>query len=139
MGYQIAYDSRWRRDVGYGVPAFCDHPGCDKAIDRGFDYVCGGDAYGGDHGCGLFFCGEHLGFACSDDERKSCGYTPMLCQRCTDYEQPFEPSREHPTWLEFKLVDESWAHWRSEHPAAVAAMRAELAKYPQPVGSTTGD
>src|SRR4051812_7048849 len=26
MGWSIGYDSNWQRDIGYGVPAFCDHP-----------------------------------------------------------------------------------------------------------------
>ena len=60
MGWSVGYDSKWERDIGYGVPAICDHPGCNKEIDRGLGYVCGGEPYGGEHGCGLFFCGEHL-------------------------------------------------------------------------------
>ena len=30
MGWSIGYDNNWNRDIGYGVPAFCDHPKCDK-------------------------------------------------------------------------------------------------------------
>jgi len=28
MSWSLGYDERWQRDVGYGVPAFCDAPGC---------------------------------------------------------------------------------------------------------------
>lgn len=42
MGWSIGFDSNWNRDIGYGVPAFCDHPGCTAEIDRGLAYVCGG-------------------------------------------------------------------------------------------------
>lgn len=27
MGWSIGYDDKWFRDIGYGVPAYCDHPG----------------------------------------------------------------------------------------------------------------
>lgn len=59
MSWAIGYDDHWHRDVGYGVPATCDHPGCQKLIDRGLAYVCGGQPYGGDDGCDLFFCEDH--------------------------------------------------------------------------------
>lgn len=56
MGWSIGYDEHWQRDVGYGVPSVCDFPGCARSIDRGLSYICGGEVYGGEHGCGLFFC-----------------------------------------------------------------------------------
>ena len=34
MGWSIGYDDNWKRDIGYGVPAVCDHPGCNEKIDR---------------------------------------------------------------------------------------------------------
>jgi hypothetical protein len=60
MGWAIGYDDNWDRDIGYGVPGECDAPGCHARIDRGLGYVCGGQPYGGEKGCGLFFCGKHL-------------------------------------------------------------------------------
>ena len=45
MGWEIGYDDNWERDIGYGVPAECDHPDC-QVIDRGLSYVCGGEPYG---------------------------------------------------------------------------------------------
>jgi hypothetical protein len=108
MGWQVGFDSRWGRDIGYGVPATCDFPGCGEAIDRGLGYVCGGEPYGGEDGCGLFFCGEHLA---------------DLCERCEASRSPFEPTPDTPEWLEWKLTDESWAEWRRLHPAEEKAMR----------------
>jgi hypothetical protein len=55
MGWSIGYDSKWQRDIGYGVPGVCDDPACAEKIDRGLSYVCGGEPYGGDEGCGLYF------------------------------------------------------------------------------------
>ena len=26
MGWSIGFDSKWNRDIGYGVPATCDYP-----------------------------------------------------------------------------------------------------------------
>ena len=34
MGWSIGYDNTWNRDIGYGVPATCDHLGCAAEIDR---------------------------------------------------------------------------------------------------------
>lgn len=121
MGWSIGYDERWGkhgRDIGYGVPATCDHPGCGARIDRGLSYVCGSDPYGGDHGCGLYFCGSHLHF---EDRGDEC---PQLCERCAAEEGPFEPTPDVQEWVDWKLSDESWGPWRAENPEAAAAMRA---------------
>lgn len=124
MGWSIGYDSTWGRDIGYGVPAYCDHPGCTAEIDRGLAYVCACEQpYGGDDGCGLYFCGTHL----------RGGY----CERCYEWldgdleplddgPPPFDPKPDHPTWLRHKLRDASWARWRQDNPDEVAAIRAAL-------------
>ena len=65
------------RDIGYGVPSICDHPDCNKEIDRGLSYVCGGDVYGGEYGCGLFFCEEHKEY-----EDFKGGQYCQVCERC---------------------------------------------------------
>jgi len=121
MSWAIGFDSNWNRDIGYGVPATCDHPGCGKAIDRGLSYVCGGGPYGGEHGCGLFFCGDHL--APSDGEP---GDWAFVCERCRAGEDAewFEPTPDTPEWVNHKLTDESWAQWRAENPEATETMRA---------------
>lgn len=84
------YDSTWKRDIGYGVPAMCDHPGCGKRINRGLGYVCANDVpYGGD-GCGLFFCDEHKYPSDTKDGR--------FCQRCCEGGDPFTPTPDVLKW-----------------------------------------
>ena len=108
MGWSIGYDDNWKRDIGYGVPAYCDHPKCHKEIHRGLAYVCGGGPYGeslgdGRNGCGLFFCDKHGG--------------GFLCPRCRAYKPPYKhPKPDHPEWIHHKMTDESWAEWRNEQP-----------------------
>lgn len=123
MGWAVGYDSHWNRDIGYGVPAVCDHPRCNAAIDRGLGYVCGSDPYGGEHGCGLFFCGSHL-----LHRQTRSGKNVMNCHRCADHKPPYKhPKPDTAEWLEHKLTDPSWEEWRSTHPAEVAAAREALA------------
>jgi hypothetical protein len=114
VSWTIGYDSNWQRDVGYGVPATCDQPVCGKGIDRGLGYVCGGDPYGGEHGCGLYFCGDHLFY----------GDHGPACERCLEGQPPFEPTPDTAEWVHWKLTDPSWAGWRAEHPQVVAALKA---------------
>lgn len=112
MGWSIGYDSSWNRDIGYGVPATCDHPGCGAKIDRGLSHVCGKEPYGGDFGCGLYFCSSHL-------------YTHrQLCEHCVaGRDAIFDATPDVPEWIEHKLTDESWAKWREENPEWVAQHR----------------
>ena len=116
MGWSIGYDSKWKRDVGYGVPATCDHPGCGELIDRGLAYICGGEPGGGEHGCGLFFCDAHL----------IIGAMPrQTCDRCTCDGEYFEPTSDTQEWVNHKLTDESWERWRQENPEKVANMKVK--------------
>lgn len=120
MGWSIGYDSRHKRDVGYGVPAICDHPGCNEAIDRGLSYVCGTEPFGGEHGCGLYFCSVH---------RRTAGPrrdTVDLCARCYTNRPHYPIKPDVPEWMRHKLTDESWARWRLEHPDLTAAIRLAL-------------
>lgn len=119
MGWSVGYDDGWERWIGYGVPAWCDHPDCLEYIDRGLAYVCGGEPYGGEHGCGLFFCPAHRDFQDGIN----------VCDRCkaSFIEQaPFIPKPEHPDWIEHVSTDASWAHWRETHPDKFAELRAQL-------------
>jgi hypothetical protein len=122
MSWAVGYDSNWKRDIGYGVPAICDRPGCGEAINRGMEYVCGSEPYGGDKGCGLFFCEGHL-----TGWRKSGDRHVRVCGRCDKSRAPYKPTPDTSDWVEWKLTDESWGLWRGENPAAVEAMRATLA------------
>ena len=105
MGWQIGFDTRWNRDIGYGVPATCDHPECGASIDRGLAYVCGGEPYGGERGCGLYFCYKHLLMSAR---------LPQLCVRCKRRRDPFEPTPDVAEWINHKETDPSWAEWRAE-------------------------
>ena len=109
MSWSIGYDKKWQRDIGYGVPCWCDHPGCTEEINRGLSYVCGGEPHGGELGCGLFFCEQHR--------------FPTLCESCV-HERPtdFEAKPDHPEWIQWKMTDESWAEWREENPAEVVKL-----------------
>lgn len=77
-------------------------------IDRGLGYVCGNEPYGGDQGCGLYFCGEH-----------QVG-SHQRCIRCETGQEPFAPTPDVPQWIHHKLTDPSWATWRAENPDWVA-------------------
>ncbi len=117
MGWSIGYDTNWKRDIGYGVPATCDHPDCDAEIDRGLNYVCGGEPYGGDRGCGLYFCSKHM---------EHTGKGVQVCTRCLRRRGPYKPKPDTEEWIRWKLTDESWAEWRETHPEEVEALKASL-------------
>lgn len=100
MSWGIGFDDKWDRDIGYGVPAYCDHPGCNAEIDRGLSYVCGGEPYGGDKGCGLYFCDKHGGGG--------------RCSRCKKGRDPFDAKPDHPDWIAHKATHPSWEEWRQK-------------------------
>lgn len=104
MGWSIGFDERWQRDIGYGVPAWCDFPKCCAKIDRGLAYVCcEQEPYGGERGCGLYFCEKHR------------RYPGDRCSRCRYGRKPFTPKPDHPDWIHHKATDPSWAEWRLEN------------------------
>jgi hypothetical protein len=110
MGWSLGYDETWKRDIGYGVPAYCDHPGCSETIHRGLVYVCcDQEPYGGE-GCGLYFCTKHSDIS-------------GTCINCSEGNEPFTPSAEHPVWVNHKLTDESWRQWRDENPEEVIELQ----------------
>lgn len=123
MSWAVGFDEKWQRDIGYGVPAKCDHPGCDAEIDRGLSYVCGGMPYGGEEGCGLFFCSDHRDYA--------EGYERQVCERCAANAQPFQPTPDVQEWFNHKLTDESWQRWRDENPSEVAKLKANRPSAPK--------
>jgi hypothetical protein len=115
MSWAIGYDEKWKRDIGYGVPAYCDSPRCTRVINRGLGYVCGNAPYGGEKGCGLYFCELH----------QKDGY--QRCSRCHHYNKtPYKGKPDHRDWINHKLTDESWQRWRDENQAEVERMRAEV-------------
>lgn len=119
MGWSIGYDENWCRDIGYGVPCVCDHPGCDAQIHRGIAHVCGGEPRGGEDGCGLFFCSKHLVLGVENKDHQ-------VCERCAEGKEPFEPKPDAREWIEHKLNDPSWQQWRDENQTEVAELRATL-------------
>lgn len=121
MGWSIGYDNNWKRDIGYGVPAICDFPGCNEKIDRGLSYVCGGEPYGGEHGCGLFFCSNHLYYRTWRD-----GGTTPCCPRCNKYKNPYKPKPDCEEWIKWKLKDKSWKQWREKNPEEVKKLKEQI-------------
>lgn len=115
MGWELG--ERDGRDIGYGVPAVCDHPDCSEEIDRGVSYAC--------RECGLFFCESHLyPTAEEDDYREYPG--DGLCERCRDEGRPFDPKPDVAEWANHKLSHPSWQQWRDENPEAVARLQVLL-------------
>ncbi|MEN3123252.1 hypothetical protein [Janibacter sp. LM] len=108
MGWAIGQDPHRRRHIGYGVPAACDHPDCDAAIDRGMSHACGGGVTGEADNCGLFFCEEHLAYEIEGE---------AVCERCANDQPPFEPSSDSAEWAQHVLTDDSWAPFREAEPA----------------------
>ncbi len=114
MGWAVGYDEAWKRDIGYGVPARCDHPDCWRRIDRGLACVCGGEPYGGEDGCGLYFCCDHLVIGVDR-------MAHQVCERCARGQDPFEPKPDVPRWIRHKLNDPTWRRWREGNPSEVEA------------------
>jgi hypothetical protein len=108
MSWSLGFDDSWNRWIGYGVPAYCDYPKCNKEIDRGLSYVCGSDSYGGENGCGLYFCNDHLNIVESKIDKRII----HICDRCEKHKKPFKSSKEHPDWIKHLEEDESWEEWR---------------------------
>ena len=74
MGWGFCGEDSYGREMGYGIVAQCDEKGCLALIDRGLGYVCGDMHEGGDHGCGGYFCSEHLMYT---SRRRG-----QFCKRC---------------------------------------------------------
>lgn len=110
-----------------------------KRIDRGLAYICGGDVGGGEHGCGLFFCGNHMFYYAGTNADGE--HAPQLCDVCLInfrlgadnyklFAARYEPTPDVPVWLRHKLRHHSWAQWRAENPEEVKSIRNRLT--PQP-------
>ncbi len=130
MSWSIGYDHNWHRDIGYGVPATCDHPGCGKEINRGLVHVCCAQQPCGGDGCGLYFCSDHMYHSAT---QSSIGGTAK-CLRCLYDDTPFEPTPDTAEWIEHKETHESWAAWRAEQQLAQrrqAPMSEETLRLPR--------
>lgn len=133
MGYQVYQVGK--RFGGYGVPAICEHPDCEKEIDRGMAHACGGEPFS-EIGCDRYFCSEHLdyqNFKCDgsdeicDHGEEDCECTlALVCERCAQGKDPFPYKPDTKEWVTFMLEDNSWAEWRSNHPQKVEEMKKSL-------------
>ncbi|MFF2074634.1 hypothetical protein ACFVXG_07745 [Kitasatospora sp. NPDC058162] len=86
-------------EAGYAVAAECDQSGCTVEIRRGLDALCGETPGGDEHGCGGYFCDDHLHIPLVDQDGYLCGgcmpddeddpdedgedWQPGRCDRCT--------------------------------------------------------
>lgn len=83
MGWANCGEDSKGRPIGYAHSAVCDHPGCNKEIDRGLSYACGG-MHGdcGGQACEKYFCTDHLFYV----DHESMGYDELsvgqLCPSC---------------------------------------------------------
>ncbi|MDQ0792002.1 hypothetical protein [Streptomyces sp. B1I3] len=66
--YEITRNGQTIR-AGYSVETTCEKTGCDEKIDRGLGNLCGQTPGGDEHGCGGYFCGQHL---LGDNRCESC-------------------------------------------------------------------
>lgn len=73
MGWAFCGRDSEGREIGYGVRAVCDEPGCGAEIDRGLGHLCGRMHEDGES-CNRYFCGSHL-LSASNGQR---------CVRCSD-------------------------------------------------------
>lgn len=137
MGYAI-YQMNGR-DCGYGVPAVCEQPGCDKEIDRGMGYCCGG-APDSEISCAQYFCGEHLIFVEYTNDNGERDYSPQVCDNCAlnlkigsegdnwkMHAAPYPQKPDTEEWCHWKLVNESWAEWRKNNPKEVEQIKKVVA------------
>jgi len=122
MSWAVGYDSHWKRDIGYGVPSICDHPECNEKINRGLSYVCGNEPKGGEHGCGLYFCEDHLETVWDDEDNVVLS---NVCEKCANSLEPFKPKPDTKEWIDHKLTDESWSKWREENPEEVEKLKGD--------------
>lgn len=77
MGWgDCGFDSKGH-PIGYVFSATCDHDGCNKEIDRGLSYTCGGMHGETEFGCEKYFCDGHLRNFVDDD-----GDLIRVCDSC---------------------------------------------------------
>ena len=129
MGYQVyRVGKRWG---GYGVPSLCEHPECNKEIDRGISFACGGEPFS-EHGCDRYFCENHrYSWAWDSEKEKRCEHEDdcdceyvEVCKRCYEGEEPYPYKPERPNWIKHLLTDDSWAKWRKENKKEVLEMQS---------------
>lgn len=82
--YEITRNGK-KIEAGYDVETVCEENGCKEKIDRGLAHLCGETPGGDEHGCGGYYCGQHL-FMTVDPNVSD------LCTRCLDvFDKALEP------------------------------------------------
>lgn len=75
-GYYEVVRNGQKIEAGYTVEAMCDKPDCTRKINRGTGALCGEYPGGDEHGCGGYFCDEHIYMA----PEEQLGYRCFLCR-----------------------------------------------------------
>lgn len=90
MGWASCGVDSGGRLIGYTHKGTCDHPGCDKKIDRGLSYACGGMHGETTWGCEGYFCSEHLCIVDKDHDSQ-------LCPACYEFMVEEEEDEDSPS------------------------------------------
>lgn len=80
-------------EAGYSVETVCEETGCKASIDRGLAYLCGKQPGGDEHGCGGYYCEQHL-------------YGDNQCKRCAEAADEANQWIHPETGEEFDLRDQ---------------------------------
>ena len=148
MGYSCYYSVKNDRHQGYGVSAYCDHPGCYAQIDRGMGHACC-DEPDSEVGCGGMYCSDHKHMSMmvgdlgdlSEKELRELGLDgpeyPVVIDSDGEIENSHEyvkcfhepiESKEHPDWAKHVATDESWENWRTENSEKFAVLQKNAAE-----------
>jgi hypothetical protein len=114
MSWAVGEDEELGRDIGYGIPSFCEHPDCNEVIDRGMGCACGGE-HGNHRGCNRYFCERHLYYAWGGEGVDATVdlLAGQLCAMCVnDGPGRFPTKPDMLAWTYFKMTDPSWHRWR---------------------------
>ncbi|WZL14771.1 hypothetical protein [Vibrio phage vB_VpaM_XM1] len=77
MGWSNCGTDSKGRPIGYAFSAICDHDECNKEIDRGLSYACGGMHGETEVGCEKYFCSDHKDNAVDDGD-----HIVHVCESC---------------------------------------------------------
>ncbi|MER7953859.1 hypothetical protein [Streptomyces sp. NPDC096030] len=69
--YEI-YRNGKKIEAGYAVETTCEKNGCDARIDRGLAHLCGKTPGGDEHGCGGYYCENHLNIGPTSETGELC-------------------------------------------------------------------
>lgn len=140
MGYSIGYCKTHKRDIGYGVPAPCDHPECNEIIDRGMGYACC-EGFNHSANCKGYFCEEHRWNYVLQDELEHMSPEELEALGLSADAQALDedsgiircrhtiqPHKEAVVWLEYILNDESWEKFRTKFPERMERFKKLLAE-----------